>query len=61
VIRRYAAGLRNMRQYYLPLADSALVYDNSERGRILIAEKPPNAPLIVHDPTRWRMIEEAAR
>lgn len=61
VIRRHAAGLRNMRHSYLPLADSALVYDNSERGRVLIAEKPPDASLIIHDPTRWRMIEEATR
>src|SRR4029077_16550129 len=60
VVRRYAAGIRNMRHAYLPLADVAIVYDNFERGRILIAEKDPDSSLIIHDSERWRMIEEAA-
>jgi predicted ABC-type ATPase len=61
IIRRYSAGLRNMREYYLPLADTALVYDNSEQGRVLIADKQLGAPLVVHDTARWTMIEEAIR
>jgi predicted ABC-type ATPase len=32
VIRRYWAGLRNMRHLYLPLADVAATYDNSDEG-----------------------------
>ena len=39
VIRRYAAGLRNMRHHFLPLVDVAIIYDNSEGGRLLIAGK----------------------
>ena len=47
---------------YLPLADVAVVYDNSiERGRVLIAEKHPDSSLIIHDAERWRIIEDAAR
>lgn len=61
VIRRYAAGLRNMRRLYLPLVDAGLVYDNSGAGRVLIAERISDAPLVVHEPARWAMIEEATR
>ena len=61
VIRRYAAGLRNLRHIYLPLADAALIYDNSEATRGLIAELEPRTPLVVHDPARWALIEEATR
>lgn len=57
VIRRYQAGLVNMRRLYLPLADVAAIYDNSDDARTLIAERTPDAPLIVYDTTRWAMIE----
>lgn len=58
--RRYAAGLRNMRHGYLPLVDTALIYDNFERGRVLIAEKN-SASFVIHDADRWSRIEEATR
>jgi predicted ABC-type ATPase len=57
VIRRYQAGLANMRRLYMPLADVAAIYDNSDEGRTLIAERTPDAPLIVYDSTRWALIE----
>jgi predicted ABC-type ATPase len=57
VVRRYNAGLVNLRDLYLPLADVAAIYDNSDEGRTLIAERMPNASLVVHDPARWAMIE----
>jgi predicted ABC-type ATPase len=59
VLRRYAAGLRNMRHHFLPLADVAVIYDNSERGRVLVAEKHPDSALIVYDTARWQIIEDA--
>jgi len=59
--RRYWAGLRNMRHLYLPLADIALIYDNSDNARILIARRAPDAPLTIHDKNRWEKIEEAAQ
>ena len=37
--RRFRTGLRNMRHLYLPLADTAAIYDNSGQRRILIAQK----------------------
>ena len=61
VVRRYAAGLRNMRRLYLPLVDAALIYDNSGAGRVLIAERGLDASVVVHDAARWALIEEATR
>lgn len=57
--RRYYLGIANMRDFYLPLADDAEIYDNSDRQRILIAEKRAGRPLLIHDPGCWRRIEEA--
>lgn len=59
VVRRYWAGLINMRARYLALADVAAIYDNSDRGRILVASKSAGASLDVHDAKRWAMIEGA--
>jgi predicted ABC-type ATPase len=61
VLRRYLASVRNMRNLYLPLADEAEIYDNTDRQRILIAERREGLALVVHDPERWARIEEAAR
>jgi predicted ABC-type ATPase len=61
VVRRYNAGLINLRRLYLPLADVVAIYDNSDEGRTLIAERMPGAPLVVHDATRWAMIERVSQ
>lgn len=61
VARRYVAGIRNMRHLYLPLADVAAIYDNSDRTRRLVAERTAGASFVVHDAARWAAIEEAAR
>ena len=60
VIRRWKTGLENMRNLYLPLSDGAQIHDNSDGTRILIAERTPDPPLVVHDAVRWAMIEEKA-
>jgi predicted ABC-type ATPase len=59
VVRRYAAGLRNMRDIYLPIVDVAYIYDNSDDEGVLIAERQPNAPLIIRDAAKWNRILEA--
>jgi predicted ABC-type ATPase len=59
VIRRWKAGSANMRNLYLPLSDVAAIHDNSDGTRILVAERTPDAPLVVHDAARWAMIERA--
>jgi len=59
--RRYAAGVHNMRRLYLPLADNASVYDNSDGRLALIASRLDGANLVVHDQARWTAIEEIGR
>jgi predicted ABC-type ATPase len=59
--RRYSAGLKNMHRLYLPLVDVAYIYDNSDRGGVLIAERQPNMPLTVRDNVRWSRLLEASR
>ena len=61
IVRRYAAGLRNMRYLYLPLADIALIYDNSDGSDTLIAARHLDGPFMIHDQGRWSQIEEATR
>jgi predicted ABC-type ATPase len=61
VIRRYAAGLRNLKQLYLPIADIAYIYDNTDRGGVLIAERQPGMALVVRDDRRWKLILETGR
>jgi predicted ABC-type ATPase len=58
--RRYHTGLQNALSRYLPLADDALIFDNSTEP-ILIARKPLNCKLEVIDPDRWTRLEELLR
>jgi predicted ABC-type ATPase len=58
IFRRFKTGLWNMRHLYLPLADTAAIYDNSGQRRILIAERESGFPLVIHDQVRWSKIEE---
>jgi predicted ABC-type ATPase len=59
ITRRYAAGLHNMRHAFVPLADVAFVYDNSQSPPLLIAEKRSNMPFAIRDSARWKLIEDA--
>jgi len=59
IVRRYYSGMSIMRDLYLPLADEAEIYDNTDWKRTLIAEKREGLALIVHDSERWARIEEA--
>jgi len=61
VRRRYRNGLINMLELYLPLAEQASIYDNSDEGRVLIAERTRGSSLAVHDEGRWDAIRQAAR
>ena len=61
IYRRFKTGLSNLRHLYLPLADNAEIYDNSDRERILIAEKREGMAFVVHEAERWARIEEIAR
>jgi predicted ABC-type ATPase len=56
--RRYEKGVSNMAKLYLPLAETAAIYDNGDAGRILMAERERSGPLIIHDAERWKLIEK---
>jgi predicted ABC-type ATPase len=45
-----------MQRLYLPLADIASIYDNSDAAHILIAEREFGSPLRIHDQERWELI-----
>lgn len=59
IARRFVAGMRNLVRLYLPLADSALIYDNAAPLGTLIAERKGHGDFVVYDPVKWRAIEEA--
>jgi len=56
IVRPYHDGLRNMRELYLTLADEASVYDNSDKGRVLIAERKQGSDIVVYDEERWNAV-----
>ncbi len=63
ILRRYYLGIKNLVLHYLPLADEALVIDNSseeEASKRLIARKNRNNPIDILDRAIWRKIEEIA-
>jgi predicted ABC-type ATPase len=61
IARRYRLGVRNMQNVYLPLADTAIIFDNSDGSFVTIAEQRFGCPLTVLDYSRWNQIEEAVR
>lgn len=59
--RRYRLGIGNMLQFYLPLANEAQIYDNSDSDLILVATRSPDDGLRIHKAERWQRILEAGR
>ena len=57
IARRYWKGIANMQRAYLPLADVAAIYDNSDRKRVLIAEREFGGALEIHDDSRWKLMQ----
>lgn len=51
--RRYERGLKNLKQLYLPICDSWIIYDNSEITLNLIAERGIGQQLIIYDLETW--------
>ena len=45
----------------VPLVNIGYTYDNSDGRGELIAERESKTRLIVHDPIRWKLIEETAQ
>ncbi len=61
ILRRYWKGIANMLNLYLPLADVAAIYDNSDGARVLVAEQKRDGALAIHDQARWTSIERTTR
>lgn len=50
-----------MRELYLPLVDFAFIYDNSDAGGVLVAERQEAGSLTINDHARWEKIEKATQ
>jgi predicted ABC-type ATPase len=61
VIRRHRNSLKNLLRGYLPVADSAALYDNSGEAPVLIAEKPDGQELVVYNQRVWSAMQMAAK
>lgn len=57
--RRYFRGLKNLLHLYLPIADSALVLNNSTE-RTIIARKSLNSQLEIENIELWETMKELA-
>jgi len=60
VRRRFRAGIRNLLRLYLPIADIASIYDNSDGGPHLVADRAAATDLRIVDPLRWQMLKDGA-
>jgi predicted ABC-type ATPase len=58
--RRYASGLANFFELYIPIADSWALYDNSSQAK-LIAKRELDGPEEIHNAEAWRMIEKQSK
>jgi predicted ABC-type ATPase len=50
-----------MRHLYLPLADEAEIFDNSDKERRLIVVKRKSVDIQILDTVRWAVIEGIAQ
>ncbi len=59
VIRRqYKSGMKNTLHHYLPLADRALILDNSTKSQKVIARKSQKCGLKVENIRIWKKMQE---
>jgi predicted ABC-type ATPase len=61
ITRRYYSGIKNLILHYLPIADEALIIDNSSKedaSKRVIARKNNNNPIDILDAIIWKKIEE---
>ena len=56
--RRYASGIRNLFDIYLPIADSVFIFDNSEGKHELIAKKSDNADISILNNMKYNLLKQ---
>ena len=64
IVRRYYLGIKNFMNYYLPLADEALIINNSSEGGLpkrIIARKDKNNRMQILEKASWEKMEQFAR
>ncbi len=62
VRRRYERGARNFFRFYMGLAKTWVIYDNSGSGaRLLIAAGDQKQGMTVHEPILWREFSKAGK
>ncbi len=60
IVRRFFAGLRNMLEFYLPLAETAAIYDNGGMERVLVVDRDSGSPFTIRDAERWARLKDMA-
>ncbi|MBL7975732.1 MAG: zeta toxin family protein [Candidatus Kapabacteria bacterium] len=58
ITRRYASGIRNLKQLYIPLTDYWLIIDNSEPPPVVIAEGYKSRESKVYNKETFNIIEK---
>ena len=56
--RRYIAGIRNLLDIYLPLADDVLIFDNSEGKHELIAKNINQSGILVLNEVKFNLLKQ---
>jgi predicted ABC-type ATPase len=56
VRRRYARGLKNLVELYLPISDGWMIFDNSDGESRIIAERIVNQQPIIYNQEPWNRI-----
>lgn len=56
--RRYNAGIRNLFDIYLDIADEVMIFDNSDGKHELVAEKSGNSPIIAVSFEKFNQIKQ---
>ena len=57
--RRFKRGIYNLVHLYLPICDSALIYNNAHGNAILAVEKePPKKEIHVYEPNMWNQLTQ---
>ena len=59
IIRRYYSGIKNLLLHYFPLADTAIIFDNSsdQSNLRMIARKNDDKSVEIIDPSLWNTLE----
>ena len=56
--RRYFAGIRNLFDIYLPIVDSALIFDNSEGKHELLAKKINQSGMSILNNVKFNLLKQ---